>query len=94
MKKILLILTTITSLFAMTQKPKVVTIKGEVGVYGSMPHTFLAIKGPNNTLYKVVNYKDFNLTRLQNHTIKAKALILNKDKLFKNVQEVQLLELE
>jgi len=95
MKKILLLLTTLTALFSMTQKTEVISIKGEVGVYGSMPHTFVAIKDTqNNTIYRVHNYKDFNLTKMQNEIVEAKALLLNKSKIFKNVQLVELLELK
>ena len=93
MKKTLFLLTTLTALFGMTQKPQVVTIEGEVGVYGSVPHTFVAIKDKNNTLYKVTNAKDFNLTKMQNQVIKIKALFLQKDPLFKNVKDIQVLEI-
>jgi hypothetical protein len=93
MKKILFLLTTLMALFGMTQKPQVVTIKGEVGVYGSVPHTFLAIKDKNNTLYKVTNAKDFNLSKLQNQIVEIKALFISKDPIFKDVKDVEILEL-
>ncbi len=94
MKKVVLLLVALSSVFAMTQKPKVLFIKGEVGVYGSMPHSFLAIKDQNNTLYKIKNYKEFNLSKAQNQIVEAKIFLIKKHKRFKNVLEGELLELK
>jgi len=56
-----------------------VEIEGKIAVYGSMPHTFLAIKdSKNHKYYKIKNAKDFNLQNMQNRVIKVKAKILKK----------------
>ena len=73
----------ILTLFALSlfgcANSSVVEIEGKVAVYGSMPHTFLAIKdSKNNKYYKIKNASDFNLQNLQNRVIKVKAKILKK----------------
>jgi len=56
-----------------------VDIEGKVAMYGSMPHTFLAIKdSKNHKYYKISNSKDFNLMNMQNKIIKVKAKILKQ----------------
>jgi len=79
MKKILLPLLAVTALFAYTKKyTNTVTIEGKIAVYGNEPHTFLAIKDKANTLYKVMNAKEYNLYKLQNHIIKVDAIKLKE----------------
>jgi hypothetical protein len=56
-----------------------INIEGKVAMYGSMPHTYLAIKdNKNHKLYKIINSKDFNLINMQNRVLEVKAKILNK----------------
>ncbi len=93
MRKLTLLLITIL-LSAMSQRLKVINIEGEVGVYGNMPHTFIAIKDKtNNKIYKIENAKDFDLIHKQNSVIYVKALLLDEDPIFKNVKRVQILKI-
>jgi len=73
----------ILALFALSlfgcANSSLVEIEGKVAVYGSMPHTFLAIKdSKSDKYYKIKNASDFNLQNLQNRVIKVKAKILKK----------------
>ena len=81
MKKLFILPLLVASLFGLTQKVNsndIVEISGKVAVYGNEPHTFLAIKS-NNKLYKIKNPKDFNLFKMQNQTIKVKAVLIGKE---------------
>ena len=81
MKKLLSILIAGMSVFAMSAKQNLqsITLSGKIGVYGNEPHTFIAIKDNSNILYRVENAKEFNLVKLQNKTVKVKAIkIKNK----------------
>jgi len=73
-KSILQILT--LSILGYANDSSLMTIEGKVAVYGSAPHSFLAIKdNKNHKYYKIKNSKDFNL---QNRVIKIEAKILKK----------------
>ena len=52
-------------------------IKGKIFLKGSMPHSYLGIKDIlSNKEYKIVNKSDFNLQKLQNHTVKIEAKLI------------------
>jgi len=78
MKKSILQILTLSILGYANNSP-LMTIEGKIAVYGSAPHSFLAIKdSKNHKYYKIKNSKDFNLKKLQNRVIKIKAKILKK----------------
>ena len=56
-----------------------VDIKGKIGVYGSSPHTYLAIRdSKSHKHYKIVNSKDFNLDNMQNKILEVNAKIIKQ----------------
>ena len=81
MKKLFILPLLIASLFGLTSKvdsSNILEISGKVAMYGNEPHTYLAIKSSDNTLYKIQNPKEFNLFNMQNQNIKVKAVLLSK----------------
>ena len=76
MKKLLSLILACGSIFAFSAKQNVqsLTLTGKIGVYGNEPHTYVAIKDSNNNLYRIENAIEYNLYKMQNRTVKIKAL--------------------